>query len=203
MALVLLGTLVFVLVSLGRLVMAVIRGRHDLARAIARAIGRVVLGYTVVLVAVGLLTPRRTLAAGARRCYDDWCVATIDAVLARTAVASCPGANVWIVRLEVSSDAKRVRQRAADATALLEDSATRHYPSCDSPGPATLRDELGPGESFEVALAFALPAGRVPAGVMIRHGYVPGCLIIGDDQSLAHRPTLYRLALPSSPEPTN
>lgn len=195
-ALVLFGSIVFVLISVVRLMIAGVRGRRDQVRRISRILALYVLGYAVVLVLVGLAMPRRTLAAGDRQCYDDWCVAAIDAAPGQAQrVEGCEGPNLWIVRLQVSSDAKRVRQRAADAAALLEDGTARHYRPCGSPDPggASLRDELGPGESFNVMLAFALPAGRSPAGVVIRHGYFPGILIIGDDQSLAHRPMLYRV----------
>ena len=198
-SLVLLGSIVFVLICSGLLVVSGIRGQRGRVRAIFRALMLYVLGYAVVLVVVGLIMPRRSLAAGERLCYDDWCVAALDAAPAEAErVAGCEGPNMCIVRLEVSSDAKRVRQRAADAAALLEDRAAHHYRPCGAPDPggATLRDELGPAESFRVALAFMLPTGRSPVGVVIRHGYFPGCLVIGDDQSFAHRPTLYRVALP-------
>lgn len=201
-SLVLLGSVVFVLISVGRIVVAGLRGRRDQIRVISRTLAVYVLAYAVVLVVVGNIMPRQSQAAGGRQCYDDWCVTAIEAVPAQPQrLMDCAGPNVWVVRLEVSSDAKRVRQRAADAAALLEDSAGRHYRPCGAAaaGGATLRDELGPGESFPVMLGFSLPAGRSPAGVVIRHGYFPGCLIIGDDQSLGHRPTLYRIAIARDP----
>jgi hypothetical protein len=81
-----------------------------------------------MLVTVALLMPRRTFATGERECFDDWCAAGIGAEPAAAADSPCAveaGTRVWIATVEVSSDAKRVRQRAPDARALLEDRGGR------------------------------------------------------------------------------
>ena len=101
---------------------------------------------------------------------------------------------MWTLTVGVSSAAKRVRQRALDAHALLEDGAGREYSPCGAPlGAHALSDEIGPGESFDVVEPFVLPAGAEPAGVVISHGAFPGILLIGDDQSFLHRRTLLRV----------
>jgi len=144
-------------------------------------------GYATALIAVSLLTPRRFLAPGERRCFDDWCVA---------ATGAQRQGNVWIATLDVSSDAKRVRQRALDANAELEDTKEQRHPPCGAPlTPQRLSDELGPGESFRVVLPFCLPADALPAGVVMHHGAFPGLAIIGDDQSVLHPPALARVAI--------
>jgi hypothetical protein len=190
-----LGSVVVVLVLLVRIAVSAIRAQRDRLVRTTRLLAAYVAGYAVVLVAVALLTPRRTLPQGVRECFDDWCVAGISADAASIAPPGCDGANVWIGTLEVSSNARRVRQRAADAAATLEDQAGHRYGPCGTPAsggsePRGLRDELGPGDSFRVTLAFSLPAGARPAGFVISHGAFPGALIVGDDQSLGHRPTL-------------
>ena len=191
----LLGSVVVVLVLVGRIVVFAIRARRDRFARTARLLAGYVGGYALVLLGVALSMPRRTLPQGVRECFDDWCVAGVSADPASVALPGCEGENVWIGTLEVSSDAKRVRQRAADAAATMEDLAGhRHVPCATPASPGIesrgLRDELGPGESFRITLAFSLPAGARPAGFVISHGAFPGMLIIGDDQSLAHRPTL-------------
>jgi hypothetical protein len=201
-SLIFLGSVLFVLVQLGGIALSALRGRQDRLRGTARLLAGYVAGYAAVLLAVALMMPRRTLPQGTRECFDDWCIAGVGAVPSGTVpVPGCDGGNVWIGTLEVSSDAKRVRQRAADAAATLEDQSGHRYPACATRAqgggePRGLRDELGPGDSFQVTLAFSLPAGARPAGFVISHGAFPGALIIGDDQSLAHRPTLLAVALP-------
>ena len=201
-SLIFLGSVLFFLVLLGRIALSVLRGHRDHLRGTARLLAGYVAGYAALLLAVALMMPRRTLPQGVRECFDDWCVAGIGAVTSGAAqVPGCDGGNVWIGTLEVSSDAKRVRQRAADAAATLEDLSGHRYPPCAAPpqgagGMHQLRDELGPGGAFRVTLAFSLRAGARPAGFVISHGAFPGALIIGDDQSLLHRPTLLAVALP-------
>jgi hypothetical protein len=200
--LVFLGSVLFVLALLGRIAVSALRGRQDRLRGTARLLAGYVAGYAALLLAVALMMPRRTLPQGVRECFDDWCVAGVGAVASGAApIPGCDGGNVWIGTLEVSSDAKRVRQRAADAAAVLEDLSGRRYRPCAAPTQGAeaahgLRDELGPGDAFQVTLAFSLPAGARPAGFVISHGAFPGAIIIGDDQSLAHRPTLLAVVLP-------
>ena len=138
--------------------------------------------------------PRRFYSPGERECFDDWCVAAISAGAGEARMCRGDGRGVvWVARLRVSSEAKRVRQRARDAAAVMEDRQGNRYASCGNTV-GTLSDEVGPGESFEVRVAFLLPAGAQPAGVVVRHGAFPGVVIIGDDQSFRHAPALLRIA---------
>ncbi len=193
--LVMLGSVVLVLVLVIRLAVQAARGRWGAVGRSARFLGIYLAGYAVVLVAVALTMPRDSRAAGERECFDDWCAAGVRAEPAADAPCAVDaGTRVWVVTVEVSSDAKRVRQRAPDARALLEDRGGREYAACGAPlGAHELADELGPGDSFLVTEPFRLPAGAVPAGVVISHGGFPGIMIIGDDQSLFHRRTLLGL----------
>jgi hypothetical protein len=200
----LLGTLAMlgsVLATLGALVWMLVcagLGRWGRLRATARRLGVFVGCYVLALGAVGLATPRRVLAPGVRRCFDDWCVAGLDARPLDSAHAVCgveAGTRQWAVTLEVSSDARRVRQRARDAAAVLEDGAGRRYRPCAAALTAhELPDELGPGESFRVVEPFRLPAAAAPAGAIVHHGAFPGIMIIGDDQGFLHAPALLEVA---------
>lgn len=95
----------------------------------------------------------------------------------------------------------RVRQRARDARAELEDQQGRRHEPCaasltnGTEPRRSLSDELGPGESFRVFLPFRLPNTVKPAGLVVHHGDFPGIIIIGADGSFLHAPALQRLAL--------
>ncbi|HTT67507.1 MAG TPA: hypothetical protein VMF70_05710 [Gemmatimonadales bacterium] len=197
--LLLLGSVLLVLVLLPRLAVLALRGRWSGVRRGAGGLGLYLAGYGVILVTVALVMPRERRAPGERECFDDWCAAGIGVEPAAGDEARCAdraGTRVWVATVEVSSDAKRVRQRALDARALLEDAGGREYAACGSPlGAHVLADELGPGEAFQVREPFRLPAAAVPAGVVISHGGFPGILIIGEDQSLFHRRTLLGVAV--------
>ncbi len=179
--------------------------RWETTRRLGRMLGWFVAAYATTLILVALLLPRRFYSPGERRCFDDWCVAATDVKLADSSTSvHCPGdhgGRNWIATIEVSSDAKRVRQHARDARAELEDGQGRRYQPCaaarslQTGPPRLLSDELGPGESYDVYLPFRLPAGEVPAGLVMHHGDFPGILIIGEDHSLLHPDALQRLAV--------
>jgi hypothetical protein len=151
--------------------------------------------------AVAIALPRRFYASGDRRCFDDWCATTLR-VQAATDTPCGPdnGARDWVATVEVSSIARRIRQRAPDAHAELEDQQGRRYRPCAASGSGkSLSDMLDPGESFRVSLPFRLPRDATPAGLVLHHGDFPGVAIIGADQSFLHRPALQRLIVERQP----
>ena len=93
----------------------------------------------------------------------------------------------------MSSDTQRVSQRAADASAELEDSAGNRYSPVPIQGAHSIRDTLEPGKSFLVSLEFKIPPTANPAGLVVHHGAFPSVMIIGDDQSWLHPLTLFRV----------
>jgi hypothetical protein len=200
-----LASALLVLVLCINIAVSALRGRRDAARRLARLLAGFAALYVVALVSVSLVRPRRFFDAGERRCLDDWCFRTLGATVAdsSTGLDCHPGqrSRTWVAVAEVSSVAKRIRQRARDARAEMEDRHGRRYEPCADarPGGAdpsrSLSDELGPGESFRVSLAFRLPENEEPAGLVLHHGDFPGIVIIGSDQSFLHAPALLRLVL--------
>ena len=203
--LIFLASVVLVLVLSVRIAVSALRGRWDKARRLTWMLAWFIAGYAVVLIPAALLRPRRIYATGERRCFDDWCVTALSAKVADVSAdvpcQSSQGSRTWVAVAEVFSDAKRIRQRARDARAELEDRQGRRYQPCSAPlgngtePPRFLSDELGPGESFRVLLPFQLPDNAEPAGLLMHHGSFPGVLIIGQDQSFLHPPALHRLAV--------
>jgi len=200
-----LASVLFVAALCVCIVVSALRRRRETTNRLGRLLGWFVASYAVALICVALALPRRFYAPGERRCFDDWCVAAIEAKVADGSDgAPCQvdrGGRNWIATIEVSSDAKRIRQRAPDARAELEDRQGKRYQPCAAAlphgtGPARLlSDELGPGESFYVLLPFRLPSDKTPAGLVVHHGDIPGIVIVGADQSLLHRPALQRFAV--------
>jgi hypothetical protein len=191
-----LAAVLLVLALSGSIALSALRGRWNITRRLAWLLGLFVACYAVVLISVALLHPRRFYAAGERRCFDDWCITALDAKAAdASADPACPsqqGSRTWVAEAEVSSVARRVRQRARDARVELEDGQGRRYEACAAPQ-RPLSDEIGPGESFRVSLPFRLPDGAEPAGLIVHHGDFPGLVIIGADQSFLHPLALQRL----------
>lgn len=197
-----LASVLFVVIWLGRIAVSALRRRWDTTHRLSRVLGIFLACYAAALVCFALVLPRRFYAPGERRCFDDWCAAALDVKVADGPLAApCQadrGERVWTATVEVSSDAKRIRQSAPDAHAELEDQQGKRYQPCgaaqaDGTGPARLlSDDLGPGESFRVSLPFRLPGEGTPSGLVLHHGDVPGVVIIGADQSVLHRPALQR-----------
>jgi hypothetical protein len=181
-----------------------IRRRWKTAGRLCLFLGLFMALYAAVLVCVALALPRRFYAPGERRCFDDWCAAAVGIEPAKDPAESpCGSASSgrsWVAVIEVSSVARRIRQRAPDARAeLVDDSGSRYRPCAASEAGNSLSDVLGPGESFRVRLPFRLPPAAIPAGLIVHHGDFPGVVIIGADQSFLHQPALQRL--PVNPRP--
>jgi len=203
-----LGSVLFVVILCGCIAASAWRRQWETTSRLSRFLGLFFAFYAVTLISVALALPRRFYAPGERRCFDDWCVTALDAKVADGSIAvpcqAYQGSRNWVATIEVTSDAKRIRQRAPDARAELEDQQGKRYQPCAAAltlgtGPARLlSDEIGPGESFRVVLPFRIPGAVTPAGLVLHHGDVPGVAIIGADQSLLHQPALQRLALEQS-----
>jgi len=207
-----LASVLFLLLSLFTIIVSAVRRRRDILRRWAKFLALYFAIYAVVLLSTSLLSPRRIYSSGERRCWDDWCVTALRVTPASTIAplpcSAAPDARIWLAEVEVSSDAKRIRQRAPDARAELEDQQGARYSPCGAPlapevaAPAhgaalwhELSAPLGPGDSFSVLLPFALPANRQPAGIVMHHGDgFPGLVIIGGDSSFLHQRSLQPFA---------
>ena len=177
---------VFVLLALVvRLVMQAIHQRYRALRRTAVMIAAFIGVYAALLIGIALTAKRQFIPPGEPKCFDDWCVAALQAERVE--------GNRWVATLEVSSVAKRVTQRASDAEVELEDrDGTRYHPSAEAKD-KRLTDSLAPGESFLVEVPFLLPAEAEPAGLIISHGAFPGRIIIGDTQSFLHPRILFKI----------
>lgn len=201
----LIGDLVFIVLVLTtlsvllRALYLLMRGRYAQS---TRVFGRLAIGlaiYFAALIAVSLLSPRKVLAMGQDRCFDDWCLAVESATTAPDIADKAANGKYYIVTLRVSSQAKRVSQRALDASVHLEDDRGNTYEPSDSGqrayeaqhGPAkALFDRLEPGEFFNTVRVFDVPRDAGGLGLVVLHGAFLGHLIIGDSQSFLHKRTM-------------
>jgi hypothetical protein len=175
------------------------------ARALA-LLGIGALVYGSVLVGVGFASRPNYLPMGTKQCFDDWCVSVERAAQQPTIGAgpeSAQASGVFrLVTVKVTSQARRVAQRAADVEVCLIDSRGQRYaPSpigqraldlAAGSGPE-LSSMVEPGASFERTVVFDLPTDASDVGLIVTHGRFPSVLIIGDTQSFCHAPTILRL----------
>jgi len=181
--------LLFLAIFLATAIVLIYAAYCSLRGRVAKA-GKVVLGaamfwaiYLGIVTAVSFAKPRRVLAIGERRCFDDWCL-TVQRV---------EHGRPFKVTLRVYSDAKRVTQSAPDNRVFLEDEAGKRYPAGPENGQPPFSKMIGPGESYDTIREFDVPAGVKIVGLVVGHsGVGPGALIIGDDDAIFHKAAIVK-----------
>jgi hypothetical protein len=182
----------------------VLRGRQRRAARILIRLGAAVTVYLIIVVAVSLATPRRTLSQSERRCWDEWCLAvervTRSEAIGPSAIAKA-GEFLYVADVRVTSLAKRRPQRELGVVLYLIDASGRRYdPDFDGTRAlaalgrtgAPLDSQLPPGGSFIHRVAFRVPRNAVGLG-FVKEGSGPQAVIIADDESLFHKRTMTRL----------
>ena len=187
------------------LLLAIALRKRRLAVRLSRGLAIYAGLYALLLIGFSLLSPQRILSMHEVRCFDDWCAA-VERVEQRPAIGSLQAhGSFFLVTLTISSQAKRIRQRALDAAvSLLDEHGNRYFPSeeaqkaLESAGQAgqPLNSWLEVGESFSHTAVFDLPPDATRPGLVVSHGAFPGLIIIGDEQSFLHKRTIVRLDLP-------
>jgi hypothetical protein len=169
---------------------AAIRGRAPRAFLILGVWMACAVVYLAISLAVAYMAPQRVIAVGTPWCFDDWCL-TADNVK-RTD-------SVYTVDLRISSEAKRVTQRAKGAWIYLRDENDRHYDPTPDFTDVPLDVLLQPGESVAAQRRFRVTAKIHELGLVTGHGGPPcglmSLVIIGSGGCLFHKQTMIRLPL--------
>jgi hypothetical protein len=168
-------------------IVAAIGGRRRSALGRLLGLGVFVSVYLAVVVAASLTSPQRLLALNEPQCFDDWCL-SVDHV----EQAPAGGEVSYAVTLRLFSRARRRTQRESGASVYLLDDRGRRYEPLADPRALPLNARLSPGESLIATRRFTVPADTPNPGLVIAHGRLPGMFIIGDDQSLFHKPSVIR-----------
>jgi hypothetical protein len=192
------------LVLMGVLVASTTR-RWALAKRLAQALLIYTSIYTLVLVGVAVLSPQQVLPMHQLRCFDDWCV-SVERFEVQPVIGAVQAQGAfYLVTIQVTSRAKRISQREQIAAVYLLDGRGIRYDlsvkgqqALASAGQAgqPLDSLVEAGGTFTYTAVFDLPPEADQSGLVITHGAFPGVIIIGDDQSFLHKPTIVQLASP-------
>ena len=147
--------------------------------------------YLGVVAAVSLASPQRVLARGEDRCYDDWCIAVIDA----SRVERPTGAR-YVVLLRLTSRARGISQRENGLVAYVLDEQGRRFDPTPDPAEAPFNSLLEPGRSVATTRIFEVAGAAGQPVLVLEHegaSRFPGVVIIGDESSLLHKPMIVRL----------
>jgi hypothetical protein len=194
-----------VLLGLFGLLVALLTRRWVWLRRIALGLAIYLGIYVLLLAGVSLLSPQKVMALHQPRCFDDWC-ASVEGVVQQPAIGAVHAQGTfYLVSIQVSSRAKRITQRARDAAIyLLDEQGNRYDPSLEGQQALDAAGLSGPpldslvdaGGSFTHTAVFDLPPGADQPALVHTHGAFPGLLVIGDDHSWLHKPTIVRLSPP-------
>ena len=187
------------------IVVLLLRRRHDALRRHIRRLGYFAGIYFLVEIAVSLAEPQRVLARSEPRRFDDWCIAVNDLVVTNQIEATSAAPEKFvIVTLRVFSEARGISQAAPLASVHLLDAQGNRF-NVSGPGQEafervhgpqpSLGTRLGPLGSFTTVRVFRVPSNLNQIDAVTPHGGGPGAFIIGDDNSLLHKPTVIRVPL--------
>jgi hypothetical protein len=160
------------LISIGTLAVAAIfaiLGRRTRAIGILKGLVIVVAIYCGTVIVVSLVAPRRVLTVGEPLCFDDWCI-TVEGA---ERVASQSEAS-YVVRLRLSSRARRATQRENGIAVYLTDANGTRYDPVPDTSATPLNVQLHPMESIITTRTFKMPVGaHVPSLVIAHEGGFP------------------------------
>ena len=165
---------------------AAIRRRRR-ARGLLRGLGVFLAVYLGVVVAVSLLSPRRIVRLGEAQCSDDWCL-TVDHVDRTPAGPEI----LYTVTIRLFSRARGRAQRENGVRVYVLDDRGRRHGAQEDPRAVPFNVLLQPGDSVIAVRRFLVPADARNPGLVVARGRFPGLFIIGDEQSLFHKPSVVR-----------
>lgn len=196
-------------------VLATVRGRPRVARAIVLVASAWVGAYATVLVVTSIASREQTLALGETKrfcgfyldCHMGVAVERVDTMsrIGEPGDQVQAGGTFYVITLRVSSDAVRVPLHLEQPSAVIVDAeGFRHERSLDAEqklAQANLVDLerlVNAGDSFTRAIVIDVPHGvREPRLHVTMGGPLDRVVeraIIGDEDALLHAPTLHALA---------
>jgi hypothetical protein len=180
------------LATMGALLVAIVRalrGQTTRALSLLRKWAVCAGAYFAIVAISSLFWPRTVLRLGEPRCFDDWCIAVEN--IARQ---PADGGADLLVKLRLSSAAKRISQREQDLAVYIADDGGHRYEAAARASDIAFNVQLGPQESVTTTRAFYLPATARNPVLVIAHegGFQMGWLIIGYE-TWFHKPTMVRI----------
>jgi len=159
--------------------------------------------YFGLLFVTSAFQPRAVVPIGQPRCFDEWCLAVDGARRQEVIGGTRARGDYVIVSARILNSGRGRRQRERDVYALLRDEhGDMHRQSAEgraalvgSTGVGSqLTDSVDAGASERVELVFDVPHGARSFQFIAAHAWFPHALIMGDAESLFHRPTVVEIA---------
>jgi hypothetical protein len=183
--------LLLVLVTVFTLLTAlafVVRGKVARAVRLAQRLGVGAAIYFAIVIAVSLLTPRREFRVGDTQCFDDWCIAVVEAHPAES-----PPATSYDVTLRLSNRARRTPMGEKGTVVYLRDAQGHRYDPLPDAAMVPFDTLLQPGVSVIAGRRFDVPREARDVGLVYTHegGFPIGWLIIGEGGWFSQPPIVH------------
>ena len=178
-------------------------GRYGRSLGVLKRLAICAAAYGAILVFTSAVQPKQLVAPHVPQCFDEFCVAVDGAVRQPTLGAVRPNGEFLLVNVRVLNQGRGRRQRETDIDAvILDERGGRHFVSGEGQAAlrrlgatgAALTDFVEAGATNKVRLVFDLPKDSRSLDFEVAHGWFPHMFIIGDPQSLFHRPTVVPLS---------
>jgi hypothetical protein len=154
-----------------------VRGKFARAVRIGRrlAVGATI--YFAIVIAMSLVTPRREFRVGDTQCFDDWCIAVVEAHRAESLPATS-----YDVTLRLSNRARRMPMGAKGTVVYLTDAQARRYDPVPDEAMVPFDTQLQPGTSVIARRRFDVARDARDVGLVYTHegGFPIGWLIVGE-----------------------
>jgi hypothetical protein len=208
-------TVVAVFLGTVGVIHALLKQKRDLLRAILIGAAIWLAAYLLVLISVSVVSRAQVLGPGAEKRFcgfylDCHLAASIGRVDTADVIGGGNGepsplradGTWWIVTVRVSSNARRARLALLQPRLTVVDDIGTEYPRVPAAERAlgdttSLERRLGPRESLVRRVVFDLPRGVRRPRLQFTEGYwidrLIELLLIGDEDSLMHGKTTFRL----------
>lgn len=174
------------------------RGNWPKARRGLATIAAIWAAYLLALLLVSHFAPQKRLPPGQPQCFGDLCFA-VDGAEQLTAFAGRgqQGDRLVRVRVRVSNRGHGGSARDTGVHAyLLDTHGGRWWPVPGLTG-VPLQSPVPAGGQLLSQPIFAVPRSVGPVALVLTHGrWQPGALVLGDGDSLLHRPVVMQLSKP-------
>lgn len=149
--------------------------------------------YLSLLVSLSLLQPARVVPMGHDQCFDEMCFAVMG-------VQQMPGfliydkSHLLQVQVRMTNHGHTAPEREALLRAYLRDAQGRIFTPVRGLSGNRLTASVSPGATVIGEPVFRVPADAAGLQLVLTRGKrQPGLLILGDSDSLLHRPTVVPL----------
>ncbi len=197
-------TLVVLALALALTVLWLAQRRTAAASRAAALMLAWIAAYAGILIAVSLASRAPILEQGQEHCFDEMCFSVQGVTLTDALGTSRANGVFYVVDIRLRNAARATAQKPSDVQIWVIDDNGHEYRQFliadgDRAGQAITAGEIwnrriNPGDRVEQAVAFDLPDSVASPRLVIAEGPgFPTTVIIGDENSLFHPKTTFRL----------